>query len=171
MVLDSIRTPRIPRGTDSWCPPLQKSKDGAAFGGFHLGDPALRTVRGATSKIFTTGSTGGQRTLGVLAGLGGGRCGDPGRWGAGPTLHCHGRGCPILDVLGRGWARCCQESGSRNMVLDSIRTPKIPRGTDSWCPPLQKNARMGQPQAVVIHGAEARGAGQPPELTGTLECA
>jgi hypothetical protein len=44
---------------------------------FPCGDPALRTVRGATPKIFTTGSTGGQRTLGVLTGLGGGRCGDP----------------------------------------------------------------------------------------------
>jgi hypothetical protein len=33
--------------------------------------------------------------------------------------------------------------GSRNMVLDTIRTPKIPRGTDSWCPPLQRTQGWG----------------------------
>jgi hypothetical protein len=43
------------------------------------------------------------------------------------------------------------------MVFDTVRTPTIPWRTDSWCPPLQKNARMGQPQVVVIHGAEAQG--------------
>src|SRR5260370_19780120 len=29
------------------------------------------------------------------------------------------------------------------MVLDTIRTPRIPRGTDSWCPPLQKTQGWG----------------------------
>ena len=39
----------------------------------------------------------------------------------------------------------------QNMAFDSIRTPQIPRGTDSWCPPLQKNARMGQPPTTDLH--------------------
>jgi len=42
------------------------------------------------------------------------------------------------------------------MALDSIRTPKIPQGTDSWCPPLRETQGWCSLKLLVIHGAEAQ---------------
>jgi hypothetical protein len=42
------------------------------------------------------------------------------------------------------------------MVLDTIRTPRNPTADRFVAPTLAKNARMGQPQFEVIHGAEEK---------------
>src|ERR1700692_4979616 len=49
------------------------------------------------------------------------------------------------------------------MVLDTIRTPRIPRRTDAWCPPLRKTQGWGSLKLWSALEPKRR-VGQPPIL-------
>jgi len=63
----------------------------------------------------------------------------------------------MRDVPGQGWARCCQELGFEEHGPRQHPHSKNPTGDRFVVPTLAKDERMGQPQVVVIHGAEAQG--------------
>ena len=77
--------------------------------------------------------------------------GVEGVWRAGPSLDRPGRGCPILDVLGQGWARCCRELRVEALLGRDHLDFKNPKEYRFVVPTLAKSARMGQPHVMVVH--------------------
>lgn len=72
------------------------------------------------------------------------------------------RRLPHPYVLGQGWARCCQELGFEGHGPRHHPHSKNPTGDRFVVPTLAKNARMGQPQFVVVHGAVSPASSRPP---------